>query len=136
MVQQFSDDPAAKNYGGVTNWLEQGKANKRYPESVVNTVFAAEDKTKVYGPIEHNDWVYFVQLLEKRGGAAATFEQSKGRIAKQMERARRLERYDGYVAGLKSEDIQIVTHPDKVKEQVAEQSKSNGPPTGPVSLGR
>lgn len=134
MVAQFSDDPAAKAYGGMTQWLVRGQENKRYPQALIDAVFAASDPKEIHGPIEHNDWVYFVKLEEKRGGEAAAFEQSKARIAKQMERQQRLEAYDAFVAGLKSDELKVETFPDKVEAALEAKQEGGGPPAGPVSV--
>lgn len=134
MVNQFSDDPAAKAYGGLTNWLVLGEESKQYPQAVVDALFAAKDSVSIVGPIEHNDWIYFVKLHERRDGSATAFDQAKAQIARQMERATRLEAYNEFVGTLEK-DIKVESFPDKVREAVtASQKPSDGPPMGPVSL--
>ncbi|MBN8460696.1 MAG: peptidyl-prolyl cis-trans isomerase [Verrucomicrobia bacterium] len=134
LVNRLSDDPAAKQYAGVTNWIVSGEENKLYPPAVLEAVFAAKDTTAIAGPIEHNDWVYFVKLHERRDGAATAYEQAKGRIAQQMQRSKRLDSYNRFVETL-GKATKVETFPDKVREAAtAGQKPSDGPPMGPVSL--
>jgi parvulin-like peptidyl-prolyl isomerase len=135
LVKQFSDDPAAQTYAGMTNWLVKGEPNKQYPESVLIAVFGAKDTNSVVGPLEHNDWLYFVKLVEKRDGQATAFEQSRAKIAQQIMRQRRLEAYDRFVGQLKG-DVPIQTFPDKVAAEIQAATRQSGPPMGPVRIAK
>jgi hypothetical protein len=97
LVKQFSDDPAAQAYAGMTNWLVKDETNKQYPDPVLKAVFEAKDANEVAGPIEHNDWVYFVKQAELRDSKATGFDQAKGQIAQQMMRKKRLDAYNTFV---------------------------------------
>ncbi len=135
LVNRYSDDPAAKTYAGMTNWLVKGEANKQYPEALIEAVFAADDEKAVAGPIEHNDWVYFVKRAELRDGETTGFAQAKGRIAQQMMRQRRLDAYNTFVDQLK-DDVTVQSFPDKVAEELAKVQKQGGPPMGPVRVAK
>lgn len=134
MVNQFSDDPAAKTYGGITNWLVLGEESKQYPQAVLDALFAAKDSVAIAGPVEHNDWIYFVKLHERRDGSATAFEQAKAQIARQLERAKHLDSYNAFVGTLEK-DVKVESFPDKVREAaLAGQKPSDGPPMGPVNV--
>ena len=134
LVKQFSDDPAARTYAGMTNWLVKGEESKLYPASVLEAVFSAKDTAGITGPLEHNDWVYFVRVHERRDPQATAFDQARPRIALQLERTARLEAYDAFVGTLRK-DIKAETFPDKVREAATASHKpSDGPPMGPVPL--
>ncbi|MBL9145362.1 MAG: peptidyl-prolyl cis-trans isomerase [Verrucomicrobiaceae bacterium] len=131
LVKQFSDDPAAQAYAGMTNWLVKGEANKQYPESVLKAVFEAKDSNEIVGPIEHNDWVYFVKQAELRDGKATAYDQAKAQIAQQMMRKKRLDAYNTFVEQLKG-SVQVQTFPEKVAAEIQDATKQSGPPMGPV----
>jgi parvulin-like peptidyl-prolyl isomerase len=134
LVNLFSDDPAAKTYAGMTNWLVLGEESKQYPPAVLDALFGAKDTVSVTGPIEHNDWIYFVKLHERRDPQATAFEQAKAQIARQMERTKRLEAYNAFVGTLEK-DVKVETFPEKVREAAtAGQTASSGPPMGPVDV--
>jgi len=61
-----SDDPASKELGGDTGW--HTRRSGRLPETVLATVFAAEDaapdKGAVLGPIRADDGCYLVKVLD------------------------------------------------------------------------
>jgi parvulin-like peptidyl-prolyl isomerase len=119
LVEQFSDDPAAKGYGGTTNWLVKGEENKRYPQELIDKVFAAADDKTVAGPITNGEWTYFVKLQERRGGQATPFAQAKSGIERNLMRRKRLDAYTALVKSLESK-VTVQTFPDK------------GPPAGPA----
>ncbi|MFZ4767343.1 MAG: peptidylprolyl isomerase [Roseimicrobium sp.] len=131
LVKQFSDDPAAQAYAGMTNWLVKGEVNKQYPDAVLKAVFEAKDANEIAGPIEHNDWVYFVKQAELRDGKATGFDQAKGQIAQQMMRKKRLDTYNTFVEKLKS-GVQVQRFPEKVAAEIQAATKQSGPPMGPV----
>lgn len=131
LVKQFSDDPAAQAYAGMTNWLVKGETNKQYPESVLKAVFEAKDSNEIVGPIEHNDWVYFVKQAELRDGKATAYDQAKAQIAQQMMRKKRLDAYNTFVDQLKG-SVQVQTFPEKVAAEIQAATKQSGPPMGPV----
>lgn len=131
LVKQFSDDPAAQTYAGTTNWLVKGEANKQYPDSVLTAVFEAKDSTTIVGPIEHNDWTYFVKLAERRDGQSTAYEQAKPQIAQQLMRKKRLDAYNAFVEQLKG-SVQVQTFPEKVAAEIQATTKQSGPPMGPV----
>lgn len=133
LVTQFSDDPAAKNYAGITNWLVKGEESKQYPKEILDAVFSAKDLVSIAGPIEHNDWVYFVKVAERKEGVVTPFKQAKSGIASKIHRAKRLEVYDRYVSQL-SEGTEVVTYPEKVAEALKATATESGPPMGPVTL--
>ena len=133
LVNRYSDDPAAKTYAGMTNWLVKGEPSKQYPEAVLEAVFAAADDKAVAGPIEHNDWIYFVKLAERRDGETSGFENAKGRIAQQMMRQRRLNAYNTFVEQLK-DDVTVQAFPDKVATELEKTTQQGGPPMGPVRV--
>ena len=87
----------------------------------------------VAGPIEHNDWVYFVKAAERKEGKTTPFEQAKANIAQRMFRQKRLEAYDRYVTQL-GDGTEVQTFPDKVAEAVKSTAIQSGPPMGPVTL--
>ena len=131
LVKQFSDDPAAQTYAGMTNWLVKGEANKQYPDAVLKALFDAKDTTEITGPIEHNDWLYFVKLAEKRDGQTSGFDQAKGQIAQQMMRRKRLDAYNAFVEQLQG-GVPVQIFPDKVAAEIQAATKQSGPPMGPV----
>jgi len=133
LVKQFSDDPAAQTYAGMTNWLVKGEANKQYPDAVLQAVFEAKDASAVVGPIEHNDWVYFVKQTELRDGKATAYEQAKAQIAQQMVRQKRLDAYSSFVEQLKG-SVQVQTFPEKVAAEIQATTQQSGPPMGPVRV--
>jgi peptidyl-prolyl cis-trans isomerase C len=133
MVNQFSDDPAAKTYAGITNWLVKGEANKQYPEAVLQAVFDAKDNTTITGPIEHNDWVYFVKLQDRRDGQTSGLDQAKAKIAQQLQRKKRLDAYNQFVATLEK-SVSVQTFPEKVEAELKAVTKQSGPPLGPVRV--
>lgn len=131
LVKQFSDDPAAQTYAGLTNWLVKGESSKQYPDAVLKAVFEAKDPTEVAGPIEHNDWVYFVRQAELRDSKATTYDQAKVQIAQQIMRKKRLDAYNAFVDQLKG-TVQIQSFPEKVAAEINAATKQGGPPMGPV----
>lgn len=131
LVEQFSDDPAAKGYGGTTNWLVKGEENKRYPQELVNQVFAAADDKTISGPIVHGEWTYFVKLQERRGGEATPFAQAKSGIERNLMRRKRLDAYNALVSSLQSK-TKVQTFPDKVAAQIPKATEDSGPPAGPA----
>lgn len=133
LVSQFSDDPAAKSYGGITNWLVKGEESKQYPKALLDAIFDSPDLVTISGPIEHNDWVYFVKAAEKRDGTVTPFEQAKSGIAAKIHRAKRLEAYDRYVSQL-SDGAEVATFPEKVAEALKSSATQSGPPMGPVTM--
>lgn len=135
LVKQFSDDPAAQAYGGMTNWLVKGEPNKQYPEVVLKAVFEAKDASEVFGPIEHHDWVYFLKQVEGRDGQAASFDQAKARIAQQITRQKRLAAYDAFVRQLKG-GVTVHTFPEAVTAELEKTVKQSGPPMGPVRMAK
>jgi hypothetical protein len=133
LVTQFSDDPAAKNYAGITNWLVKGEESKQYPKALLDALFAAADLATIGGPIEHNDWVYFVKVAERKDGTTTTFEQARTDIARRIHRQKRLAAYDQYVSQL-SDGTEVQTFPEKVAEAIKSTATDSGPPMGPVTL--
>lgn len=133
LVTQFSDDPAAKNYAGITNWLVKGEESKQYPKALLDAIFTSADLVTVAGPIEHSDWVYFVKVAERRDGKVTSFEQAKADIARRLHRQKRLEAYDHYVTQL-SEGNAAQIFPEKVAEAIKSTLTQSGPPMGPVTL--
>ncbi len=134
LIQQFSDDANAKNYGGVTRWLVQNGENKLYPKEVIDAVFAMDDTTTITGPLAHGQWIYFVQMVEKRNSHATPFDQAKASIRRQLERRERLEAYNQFVAELNS-DTEVKTLDAELEKKINANNKSNSPPMGPVQLG-
>lgn len=135
LVKQYSDDPAAKTYAGMTNWLVKGEPNKQYPQALIDGLFSAADTNTVIGPIENNDWTYFAKLHERRDGKTTGFEQAKGGIAQNIMRRKRLETYNRLVESLKSK-TQVQTFPEKVTEELKAVTKQSGPPMGPVRVAK
>ncbi len=133
LVNQFSDDPGAKAFGGTTNWLVKGEINKQYPSSVIEAVFQQGELDTVTGPIEHHDWVYFVKTAERRDGKTTPFEQAKAAVAQKLQRTKRLEQYSTFVEGLKK-NIGVETYPEQVSELTNADAKKPGPPMGPVQV--
>lgn len=131
LVKQFSDDPAARNYAGITNWMVAGEPDKQYPEALVAALFASTDQGTVIGPIEHGDWVYFARVHERREGRTTPFEQAKPRIAQEIQRRQRLEAYNAFVQSLGT-TAGVQVFPDKASAALAAQTKEGGPPMGPV----
>lgn len=131
VVKRFSDDPGAQTYGGITNWLVKGEANKQYPTALLDAVFAATDDKAIAGPITHNNWVYFVRLKERRDGKPSTFEQSKEAIARNLLRRKRLETYDAFVRSLAT-SADVKSDPEKVSALIQATARPSGPPAGPV----
>lgn len=135
LVTQFSDDPAGSSQAGLTPWMAEDSENTRYPAKVVEALFESGDAGTIRGPIEHHSWTYFVQLEEIKGGEAAGFKESKQRIVRQMERARRLRSYAQFVDGIRDSDgVDIETFPERLEQALATESHSGGPPMGPVTL--
>lgn len=133
LVKQFSDDPATQAYAGMTNWLVKGEPSKQYPDAVLQAAFAAKDTTTITGPIEHNDWTYFVKLAERRDSQSTAYDQAKPQIAQQLMRQKRLDAYNAFVAQLKG-TVQVQTFPEKVAAEIQATTTQGGPPMGPVSL--
>lgn len=131
LVEQFSDDPAAKGYGGTTNWLVKGEENKRYPQELVEKVFAAADDKTIAGPITHGEWTYFVKLQERRGGQATSFAQAKSGIERNLMRSKRLDAYNTLIGSLQTKTT-VQTFPDKVAAQIPKATDDSGPPAGPA----
>jgi parvulin-like peptidyl-prolyl isomerase len=96
-------------------------------------VFGAKDSLDVAGPIDSNDWIYFVKLDERRDGQTTGFDQAKAQIAQQLQRRKRLDTYNQFVETLKK-DTAVQTFPDRIQEAVQASLKQSGPPMGPVSL--
>jgi parvulin-like peptidyl-prolyl isomerase len=111
----------------------KGEESKQYPKALLDALFAPTDLVSVAGPIEHNDWVYFVKAEERREGKVTPFEQAKTSIAQRMFRQKRLEAYDHYVSQL-SDGTEVQTFPDKVAEAIKSNATKPGPPMGPVTL--
>jgi parvulin-like peptidyl-prolyl isomerase len=130
LVKQYSDDPAAQTYGGMTPWLVKGGENKQYPQSLLEALFKAE-ANGVVGPIKHNDWTYFAKLHERRDSTAAGFDQAKAGIAQAMMRQKRLATYNRLVEALKS-NVPVQSFPEKVTEALKAATQQGGPPMGPV----
>jgi parvulin-like peptidyl-prolyl isomerase len=131
LVKQFSDDPAAANSAGISNWIVKGEPSKQYPAVLVDAVFSAPDQSTILGPFEAGDWVYFARVHELREGRPAPYEQAKPRIVQELQRRQRLEAYDAFVQSLEtSTGVQVF--PDKASAALAEQTKEGGPPRGPV----
>jgi len=133
LVTRYSDDAAAQSYGGITNWLIRDEPHRAYPPAVLEAVFAAKDTRSVAGPIEHQDWVYFVRLDERRDGAAEAYETAKSSIALQIQRQRRLDAYDGFLGALRS-DAKVRTFPEAIDGALEASNHQAGPPMGPVGL--
>jgi peptidyl-prolyl cis-trans isomerase C len=133
LVSRFSDDPAAKNYAGITNWLVKGEESKQYAKPLLDALFASPDLVTISGPIEHNDWIYFLKVAERRDGSVTPFDQAKADIARRIHRQKRLDAYDHYVNQL-SNGIEVQTFPEKVAEALQSTTTISGPPMGPVTL--
>jgi len=131
LVKQYSDDPAAQTYAGMTSWLVKGEENKQYPQALLDALFNAPEAGAIVGPIKHNDWTYFARLHERKDGTTTGFDQAKGGIAKNIMRRKRLDTYNQLVESLKSK-VSVQSFPEKVSEALNAAAKQGGPPMGPV----
>ncbi len=134
-VKKFSDDPAVQATGGVTNWIIQGQPQVQHPPDIVEAIFKVANSEAVAGPVETKQGVYWAKLVERRDGKVTTFEEARAQIAQRVDRQKRLELYDGYVAGLRKQ-FPVELHPERLKEKVASETKQPGPPMGPVRMAK
>ena len=129
LTTRFSDDPVARNQAGLTPWLVMGEPSKQFPDVLLDAVFASTDLTKVAGPIAHNDWIYFVQLTERREGMAKSFEEAEADIARRLHRQKRLQDYDRYVSQLE-EKAEVRVFEEKLTGGVPVRLRPPGPTHG------
>lgn|GEM_PF-6316095 len=133
LVERYSEDPAAKLYGGMTGWLEEGKPSMRYPDQLIEAIFVAAEGREILGPLEEGNWIYYYQLEEKRGGAPMAYADVRSRISRQLQRRKRLEAYDAYVASLGTKQ-EVQLFPETADAALQRQQSAGGPPAGPVNL--
>lgn len=129
LVAEHSTDPAARANGGMSNWIIEGRPNKRYPDALVQALFAAENGS-VVGPVESPQGTWFAKLAEKRPGRTTSFEEAKGRIGQELTRSKRRTAYEKLVNDLRAE-ADIKQFPEQLESAIKAQSKPSGPPPGP-----
>lgn len=134
-VKKFSDDPAVQATGGVTNWIIQGQPQVQHPPELVEAIFKTANSEAVAGPVETKQGVYWAKLVERREGKVSIFAEARTQVAQRVDRQKRLELYDAYVAGLKKQ-TPVELHPERLSAKVASESKQPGPPMGPVRMAK
>lgn len=134
-VKKFSDDPAVQANGGVTNWIIQGQPQVRHPQEVVEAIFNSANAETVAGPIETKQGLYWAKQVERRDGKVTTFEEARSQVAQRVDRQKRLELYDAFVAGLKKQ-FPVELHPERLNAKVVSETKKPGPPMGPVRIAK
>ena len=134
-VKKFSDDPAVQATGGVTNWIIQGQPQVQHPPELVEAIFKAANAEAVAGPVDTKQGLYWAKLVERRDGKTTTFEEARTQVAQRVDRQKRVELYDAYVAGLKKQ-FPVELHPERLKEKIASETKQPGPPMGPVRMAK
>lgn len=129
-VQKWSTDAAARAEGGVTGWLAEGRAERRYPAEVTEAVFGTGAMGAVEGPLETDRAVYWVQRLEVRSGQTTPFEAARAGVARRMAQEAQREAYRQFVDGLRG-DAEI-GRADGATERLLEEAGGEGrPPAGP-----
>ncbi len=134
-VKQWSTDAAARAAGGVTGWLAEGQAERRYPAEVTKALFGTGPMGEVEGPLETDRAVYWVQRLEVRSGQTTPFEAARAGVARRMAQEAQRDAYRQFVDGLR-EGAEI-GRADGAAERLLEEAEGEGqPPAGPGPASR
>ena len=133
LVRKYTDDPTARANGGVTPWLVEKQTNRRYPQVVIDALFALATAQTVSPKIEVTDAWYWVQLLELRSGSVTPYETAKRTIAHKLAERERRDAYSAYVQSLKG-TIPVTVDPLAVTNLLKVVTSGSQPPRGPVSI--
>ena len=133
VVRTYSDDISGRAVGGVTNWIIEGRPNKRYPEAVTNALFALSSKEETAGPIETDRAVYLLKLVENRPGRVISFEEAKLGIGQKVYRAKRQAAYAEYCKQLRAR-FPVRIDEGQLRKLSEEARAGDGPPLGPVRV--
>ena len=133
LVRKYTDDPTARANGGVTPWLVEKQTSRRYPQLVIDALFALTTAQTVSPKIETDGVWYWAQLLELRSGSVTPYETAKRTIARKLAERERLEAYGAYVAGLK-DAVKVTIDPQAVSNLLKNVSSGSMPPAGPVRM--
>lgn len=134
-VKQWSTDASARAEGGVTGWLAEGRAERRYPAEVTETLFGTGPMEAVEGPLETDRAVYWVQRLEGRSGQTTPFEVARAGVARRMAQEAQRDAYRQFVYGLREEAE--IGRADGAAERLLEEAEGEGrPPAGPGPASR
>ena len=129
-VKRWSTDASARAAGGVTGWLAEGRAERRYPAEVTEALFGAGPMGAVEGPLETDRAVYWVQRLEVRSGQTTPFEAARAGVARRMAQEAQRDAYRQFVDGLREEAE--IGRADGAAERLLEEAEGEGrPPAGP-----
>ena len=134
-VKQWSTDASARADGGVTVWLAEGRAERRYPAEVTAALFGAGPMGAVEGPLETDRAVYWVQRLEVRSGQTTPFEAARAGVVRRMAQEAQRDAYRQFVDGLR-EGAEI-GRADGAAERLLDEANGDGcPPAGPGPASR
>ena len=129
-VRTWSTDAAARANGGLTTWLAEGGANRRYAPEAVAALFAQEREGAVTGPIETDRAVLWVMRTELRSGSVTPFEAARPGIARRMEQQARREAYATFVGELRA--AATIERAENAAATLLEAACGDGqPPAGP-----
>lgn len=131
VVKTYSDDAAARANGGMSRWLAEGQESRRYPESVLQSLFELSSVGAVSPPILTEKAFFMVQLVERRDGIVTDFQIAKQTIGRKVHARMRQEAYQAYVERLK-QIFPVQVNSDALKAAMDERRAGIGPPTGPV----
>ena len=133
IVKRYSDDPAEKINGGMSNFMVEDQPNRRYPQPVQEAMFGLRLRGEVTGPIITPKALYLVGLSERRDGQQTAFEQAKAEVAKRLARERRKQALSNYCESLKKE-YPINVNESALKEVVPPAKPGGGPPSVPGGM--
>lgn len=134
-VKQWNTDVSARAEGGVTGWLAEGRADRRYPAEVAEALFDGGATGAVEGPLETERAVYWVQRLEVRSGQTTPFEAARAGVARRMAQEAQREAYWQFVDGLR--EAASVERAEGAAERLLDEACGDGrPPAGPGPASR
>lgn len=80
---EYSDDQSSRYRGGDIGWLDEGNYSYRWPRPVLEAGYALE-KGASSGIIETDTGLFVVMKTDLRDGSAASFEEAKGALRRDL----------------------------------------------------
>jgi len=90
-----SNDQATRYFGGDIGWLVRGKNESQWETAVVDAIFALNEPGQLAPPLQTEQGIYIIKLIEpKKPAAARPLEEVRTAIAQRMLSEKRQRRSD------------------------------------------
>ncbi|UCF68219.1 MAG: peptidyl-prolyl cis-trans isomerase [Acidobacteriota bacterium] len=135
LARQVSDDPVSRHLGGDVGWIARGQDSYRWPQSVVEAMFALADAGEISPLVETERAFCLLRLIEREPATLQPLEPLRANIRHRLlqEKKRHIER--DFYAELEA-NTEIERHPELLDwiappEGVARRGNAPRPPAIP-----